>query len=209
MENFYMCSQNFLPLQHWFWSPQVLWSQKQAFLHHFPHHFPQLLCSLWQHHFPSQGSSFFFPSKLWIMRYLSRTGSLWVLTLMHHTALWTFMRGKPPSSRLHFVTWPLRSTICFLSIIGSLMRKPSLVPARSPFAHGSHTSSLAISWGACHVFLLSHMPCVFCPYLLRLYWWPNSCITLPEAFFSILPALLVGRLLGYSPWALIDKNRCG
>jgi len=130
------------------------------------------------------------------MRCLSRTGSLWVLTLMHHTALWAFMKGKPPSSRLHFVTWPLRSTICFLSIIGSLMRKPSLVPARSPFAHGPHTSSLAISWGACHVFLLSHMLCVFFSYLLRLYWWPNSCITLPEAFFSSLPTLLVGRLLG-------------
>lgn len=99
-------------------------------------------------------------------------------------------KAPPPSSVLHFVTWSLRSTIFFPSITGSLMRKPSLVSARSPSAHGPHTSSLATSWDTYHVFLLCHMPSVSCPYLLRPYRWPTAAsLCLRPSSVACLPCL--------------------
>lgn len=81
--------------------------------------------------------------------------------------------GKGPHSSS--VTWPLRSTIHFLSITWRLMRKP-LVSAKSPSPHVSQTLSLAKSLSAYLVFLLYHMLPMSCPYVIRLYQWPTAAL---------------------------------
>lgn len=135
------------------------------------------------------------------MRYLSRTGSLsptWCTT-----ALWHSWGENLPAPGCISVTWPLEAPY----LLPEYYRKPheetsSLVLAsvEAPLSWVSHLLAGHISLGAYHAFSL-WVTCPVCSarIFLGFYWWPNSCITLPQAFFCILPALLVGRLLGTVP----------